>query len=123
MLGHPERGATTTWLSGYDIICLASNMNQDAHATSPNWLAWPMPRNFWRTYFERTLNNPEEHGRLHVAVVNTEDAYEVTASPSGQHWITVAWIVNPHDCGLHRWKRRAPSMAAEELVLVPVSTQ
>ena len=59
--------------------------------------------NYWRVHFARTLTDPRDHGRVHIMVVNTEDATTKTASSSspmgGSHWFVAAWFVNPENSG------------------------
>ena len=54
--------------------------------------------NYWRVHFARTLTDPRDHGRVHIMVVNTEDA-TAALSPTirGSHWFVVAWLVEPDE--------------------------
>lgn len=94
LLGKFAHGDQAVWLTGEEIISLATEDNPDGPGTSPGWLSGPGPMNFWRTYFGRTLVNPAEQGRIHIMVVNSENAYTITEGASGVHWFLVAWRVN-----------------------------
>ena len=83
---------TADWLSGDQVQQLVTAVNPDAPGASPDWLAGPGPLNFWRTMLGRTVAG--DHDRVHIMVVNSENAYELTDAPSGNHWFLVAWLVN-----------------------------
>ena len=96
-LGHPTFGSTAYWLSGEDIILLATAGNPDPPSPhhEPAWLSGPGPINFWHTHFARTLTDVRDQGRVHIMVVNTEAAYSLTATDVGLHWFVAAWYVEP----------------------------
>ena len=94
----PQFAALTTealQLEGDEILGLVQGNNPDGGTTGVNWLAGPAPMNFWRTYFSRTLVRPRDHGRVHIMVVNTENAYTLTDDITGHHWILLAWYIEP----------------------------
>ena len=92
---HAASGAVADWLTGDEILHLVSLNNPDNVETGASWLSGPAPMNFWRTHFERTLVTEHEHGRVHMMVVNTMNAYTLTAEASGAHWFVAAWFIEP----------------------------
>ena len=68
-------------------------------ANEASWLTVG-PLNHWREYFERTISDPREHGRLHIMVANTvtavTDVSDAEPAP-GSHWFLTAWFVDPED--------------------------
>ena len=99
---HKPAGSDAEWLTGDEIIALASADNPDGADTSPAWLSGPGPINFWHTHFQRTLHDANEAGRTHIMVVNTQNAYGLKDTFSGMHWFLVAWkvdgarMIDPH---------------------------
>ena len=86
------------WLSGDQLIELcAAYENQANGPQSPAWLHSPMPLNMAMSFFHRSLLNPKYHGRLHIVIVNTEPQTALQDAPSGVHWFTFAWYIEPDD--------------------------
>ena len=56
-----------------------------------------MPLNMAMSFFHRSLLNPKYHGRLHIVIVNTEPQTALQDAPSGVHWFTFAWYIEPDD--------------------------
>lgn len=86
--------AVADWLSDDDILQAVTFDNPDGEMQSPHWLSGPAPMNFWRIYFDRTVLNSEDWNRVHIMVVNTENQYTLTATPTGLHWLVIAWRIN-----------------------------
>ena len=96
---HAALGEQAAWLTGDEILNIAHANNPDAPQTAPAWLSGPGPMNFWQTHFARTLIDDNEHGRVHMMVVNTVNAYTLSAQASGAHWFIVAWFIDPSPAG------------------------
>lgn len=92
-LNHESRGERAEWLEVNDIMKLMTMDNPDGHGASPSWLMGVMPINHWSDAFHRTLHTPSEWDVVHIAIVNTEAASALTEYASGNHWITIAWMV------------------------------
>ena len=41
--------------------------------------------------------DPAYHGKVHIMVVNTANAYSLTDAEVGEHWFVIAWLVEPKD--------------------------
>ena len=52
-----------------------------------------MAFNHWQVAFERSVAEPEEWGKVHIAVVNTVKANVLGPNAVGVHWIVIAWQV------------------------------
>ena len=74
---------------------LVTAHNPDGAGTDPAWLSGPGPINFWRTHFARTIADSKHHGVVHMMVVNTEEQYALHNAASGEHWILLAWFIEP----------------------------
>ena len=59
------------------------------------WLPGPGPMNYWRTMLSRTVADLNEANKVHIMVVNSENAYTLQETVSGVHWFVVAWFVAP----------------------------
>ena len=96
--GKPELGSTAEQLLGDEILGLAARINPDGPDVNPAWLSGPGPINYWRTHFARTLVDPRDQGRVHIMVVNADEAQVSTANAGaigGSHWFVAAWFVEP----------------------------
>jgi hypothetical protein len=56
----------------------------------------------WRIHFLDTIVRPEEHGKVHIWVVNTESQLSFEPrSPrtpaAGEHWFVAAWLIHPSE--------------------------
>jgi hypothetical protein len=102
------------WLTGDQVLQLT-----DAIITGTTPGIGPAPMNFWRATVDRHLEVPEEWGKLHMMVVNSESTYtlfeETTGIVSGVHWFVVAWWLNVAPADGHparptpQPERRSPS--------------
>merc|ERR1719482_1189825 len=97
ILGFDFNGAHAHWLTGDQVLFLASEYNPDGAGAAPGWFSGPGPFNFWQTFFARTLL--EADGQVHIMVVNTAIdagiAHATGEITPGSHWFTVAWVVDP----------------------------
>ena len=80
-------GDEAIWLSGDQIIELCDVDNPDGAGEGPSWLGMVGPVDTWREYFDRTVNDSNEHGCVHIAIVNTDGLV-------GYHWVLVAWYLH-----------------------------
>lgn len=110
-LGFPERGETAVWLEVQDILFLISDAmansaeshcNAAEHGENPTnipWLDGVMPINHWVEAFDRSIVTPSEKGKVHIAIVNTEQANSLApiATAFGAHWFVIAWLVEAGD--------------------------
>ena len=64
--------AQTKWLSGDEILELATARNPDNLSSDPAWLNGPGPFNFWRAHFVKTTEDARHHNSVQIWVVNTE---------------------------------------------------
>ena len=86
---------TAAWLTGDQVQELVASVNPDGEGMSPAWLSGPGPMNYWRTMLSRTVADLNEANKVHIMVVNSENAYTLQETVSGVHWFVVAWFVAP----------------------------
>lgn len=46
-------GSSASWLTGDQILAVASYSNPDGNGQAPSWLSGPAPLNFWHVFFGR----------------------------------------------------------------------
>ena len=117
-LNMGERGQTAAFLEVVDIMWLINEAEEentytpfyaepsdwrnndywyDAEGndepTGIDWLDGVMAFNHWQVAFERSVAEPEEWGKVHIAVVNTVKANVLGPNAVGVHWIVIAWQV------------------------------
>ena len=100
--GRAELGFEAEFLTGDEVQQIVTLNNPDGIGTDPHWLSGPGPMNYWRLHFSRTLSDAHDHGRVHIMIVNTEDATASLATAShmpmaGAHWFVVAWYIEPRN--------------------------
>eukprot|EP00900_Chrysochromulina_parva_P003084 jgi/Chrpa1/12777/Chrysochromulina_OHIO_Genome00021614-RA len=95
-LGHTRDPSIGQFLETAEVQKLVTLHNPDAPNTDPSWLAGPGSFNQWRAYFQRTLKQAHEHGRVHIMIVNTVTLEALHDIASGRHWFVVASEVVPN---------------------------
>ena len=94
-LGHTRDTSIGQFLETAEVQKLVTLHNPDAPNTDPSWLAGPGSFNQWHAYFQRTLEQAHEHGRVHIMIVNTVTLEALHDIASGRHWFVVAWFIEP----------------------------
>ena len=80
-LGNADIGIDSTvarLLTGDNILRIVSANNPDGAGQAPSWMAPPGPINLYESYFRRTLLDPQEHGVVHIMVVNETPVFDIT---------------------------------------------
>ena len=112
-LGNADIGIDSTvarLLTGDNILRIVSANNPDGAGQAPSWMAPPGPINLYESYFRRTLLDPQEHGVVHIMVVNETPVFDITenansADMPGSHWFLAAWFIEPEQeaASMERW--------------------
>ena len=118
-LGNADIGIDSTvarLLTGDNILRIVSVNNPDGAGQAPSWMAPPGPINLYESYFRRTLLDPQEHGVVHIMVVNETPVFDITenansADMPGSHWFLAAWFIEPEQEALARVERWWPALA------------
>ncbi len=93
--GHTRDPSSGQFLETVEVQKLVTLHNPDARNTNPSWLAGPGSFNRWQECLKRTLEEANEHGRVHIMIVNTETSSTLHDTASGRHWFVVAWFIEP----------------------------
>ena len=83
------------------------------------WLSDPGPLNFWQTHFARTIANSRYHGRVHIMIVNADNAFSlnVEASALGDALVCRCLVHQSRGVELSLCVGAAPPVCARRSVL------
>lgn len=88
-------GANARFITDDEVQRLVTANNPDGEGRDPAWLSGPGPINYWRTHFARTIADPKHHGVVRMMVVNTHEQCSLHDALSCEHWILIAWFIEP----------------------------
>ena len=93
-------GNVATQLYSEEILALAARLQAAPDGVSPGnddvgWMHSPVPLNYFKSFFARTVVEKRYHGTVHVMAVNTDAQYSIHTAVSGTHWFLCAWFIEP----------------------------
>jgi hypothetical protein len=83
-------------LNTNQIHAIAAHFNPDGAGSPAAWLTVTSYNN-WEEAFDTSLTDPTMKGIVHIFVVNNAIVDVPSDEEVGEHWIFVAWYVDPDE--------------------------